>query len=305
MNCTHPNYILDLGLDNNTGKRRIKFLGLHPDISSFRALSVKYGSENIIPVPCGKCLDCKINYAKTWAVRCMLECYSYVNNWFVTLTYDDEHLPDNGKLQRKDVQLFLKLLRHYYPGIRYFGCGEYGSHTHRAHYHLILFNLPLDDVKCISKGRFGGFYYESKKLVDIWSKGNVTLGDVTFNSCDYVARYCTKKVFDDEDDSFVMMSTHPGLGTQYFLDNYEKIYDTDKIYLKGFVYRVPRYFDKLLERIDPSLFDKIKFERIKDVNVSRINALLSHNLEFDEQVYQYAEQVSINKFKDKLKRGGC
>ena len=79
-------------------------------------------------VPCGKCIGCRLEHSRSWAVRCVHEAYMYENNCFVTLTYDDEHLPLTGDglatLQRNDLTLFLKRLRKRYSHkIRYFGRG--------------------------------------------------------------------------------------------------------------------------------------------------------------------------------------
>ena len=95
--------------------------------------------------------------SKTWAVRCRHESLFWDHNVFVTLTYDDDHLPWHGSLVPEHLQLFVKRLRKALSGvqvapgsvhrpIRFFGCGEYGSTSKRAHYHLLLFN-------CLSESR--------------------------------------------------------------------------------------------------------------------------------------------------------
>lgn len=298
MKCTNPLYMVDYGLDSSTNKHIVKMAKKHPDDDYF-SLYQKYG-RSLISVPCGKCLACRINYTKEWSVRCMLEASLYKENWFITLTYDDEHLPDDHKIHKDHIQEFIKKLRYYSPGLRFFCCGEYGSNnfTHRPHYHLILFNCHIDDLKCISKGRLGGFYYDSKLIAKIWSKGQITIGDVTPNSCEYVARYCLKKVNGDE---FVMMSLKPGIGGQYALDHYETIYDTDGVYLKGRKLKVPRYFDKLLERSDPDLFSRVKKSR--DIPFSRFNLyadLTQLGIPFVEQLYDLQSRTNLKSYKDKM-----
>ena len=138
--CTRPLYAVDLGIKEN-GKRNIKILPRRFDLYSYEQLSARYGEKSVLPLPCGKCLACRLNHAKEWAVRCMLESLYHDENYFVTLTYDDEHLPVDGKLHKKHYQDFLKRLRASSGCFRYFGCGEYGSLNKRPHYHFVLFGI--------------------------------------------------------------------------------------------------------------------------------------------------------------------
>ena len=164
MRCSRPHYTIDLGLKEN-GKRNLKFIGFNPDLSSLKQLSARYGKAAIVPLPCGNCLCCRINKSKEWAVRCVLESLYHDENLFITLTYDDDHLPADGLLYRSDVTKFIKRLRHY-CSVRYFGCGEYGTKNKRPHYHLILFGCHLDDLKPIGNG-----LYESKLINKLWLFG--------------------------------------------------------------------------------------------------------------------------------------
>ena len=103
-------------------------------------------------LPCGTCLGCKAARATSWAYRCMHEASLYDHNRFITLTYDDDHLPPNGWLNLRDVQLWMKRLRKAIPTkIRYFLTGEYGSNTGRPHYHALLFNCRFPDEKPAGK----------------------------------------------------------------------------------------------------------------------------------------------------------
>ena len=101
-----------------------------------------------IQVPCGKCIICKNKKAKSWTTRCICETQMHDEQpFFVTLTYNDQNLPETG-LQKRDVQLFMKRLRirlerqGFTPNIRYVAAAEYGSHTARPHYHVLFWNLP-------------------------------------------------------------------------------------------------------------------------------------------------------------------
>ena len=84
--------------------------------------------ENSMIVPCGKCISCRIQKTSEWAIRLMLELpmWNYEAS-FITLTYDDEHLPKDLSLKPKDLTDFWKRLRKDYgKPIKYFACGEYG-----------------------------------------------------------------------------------------------------------------------------------------------------------------------------------
>jgi len=303
MRCTHPLYALDFGIDKNTGKRMISLKGTHnPDLSSLRALEGRYGHGSIIPLPCGKCLACKVNYSRDWSIRCLLEASLHKNNYFVTFTYDDEHLPVDRRLNPDDMTNFIKRLRNNLEGVRYFYCGEYGSTTFRPHYHAILFNCDIPDLKFIGN-RDGNPFYESKFLRDLWQLGNIQVGEVTLATCEYVARYVIKKFNTKFGDEFLRMSLKPGLGAEYFYKHFETIYDTDGVYVAGQKHGIPRYFDKLLERLDTDKFRSIKYERIKDLSATRISALVDHAMEFDEQVLKYENDINVNSMKNKFKRG--
>lgn len=145
--------------------------------------SVFYGNQVIeehLVVPCGKCVECRLDYSRDWANRCYLESKSYKDNYFLTLTYDDVSLPmvssidnETGELVRrstlrpKDMTDFIKRLRRYYDfhfnhqGIRFYYCGEYGDHTFRAHYHMLVFNLPIADLKFYKNNFDKGTYFNS------------------------------------------------------------------------------------------------------------------------------------------------
>ena len=46
-----------------------------------------------VELPCGQCEGCRLTYSRRWADRCMLELQSHTDAWFVTLTYDNDHVP--------------------------------------------------------------------------------------------------------------------------------------------------------------------------------------------------------------------
>lgn len=307
MSCTNPIYALNLGINSDTGKSILKILPRRVD-SSFEFYSNRYGSSNIVQLPCGKCLSCIESRARTWAARCVLEASLYEQNCFITLTYQDKCIPRYG-LCKKDVQKFIKRLRKYVGSdhpIRYFCCGEYGEHTHRPHYHLIVFNWFPDDVKFLRYGSNDqGFLYTSKTLQGLWKFGFSSVGHVSYSSCGYVARYCQKKCYiNGKYKAFCLMSLKPGIGYKFLEDNLESIYDTDKVYGKfgSFTYITPfRYFDKVLESIDPDRLEELKFVRVSRAKLCVASALLDLGFQNVEQLYEYKGELKKLKM-ERLKR---
>ena len=176
---------------------------------------VIYGVSQGITIPCGKCVECLSTKRQVWLFRLLQELKVSSTCYFVTLTYDDEHITweyDRQQLNKRDVQLFLKRLRKKYgKGIRYFLCGEYGTNTFRPHYHMLLFNLPEQD-NTPSKIKL------SKKIESIWQNGHVDIGDtVGANAINYCAKYImyAHQVEDRLVKPFILTSRRPGLGANY------------------------------------------------------------------------------------------
>lgn len=244
-----------------------------------------------ILVPCRKCTECRLQYSREWATRCMCESMTSTQSWFLTLTYDEEHVPGinkrtgelfhgfgtyekrNGKfeqvmtLEPEDMTRFKdsldkKLRRAGKKPLRYYYCGEYGSTTFRPHYHMIAFNLELEEseMKLQFINNEHQPIYKCQWLEDLWGKGMVRIGAVTWNSAAYVARYIMKKQTGKEGEKrkeiignipeYVTMSTRPGIGKDYALMNRETIEALDKIILPGKkaknVHTI-KYFEKLYD----------------------------------------------------------
>lgn len=159
--------------------------------------------------PCGGCLSCRINRRRVWAHRILLESYKHGDNSFVTLTYDDDHVP--SELVKADYQNFLKKLRKsIYPRkIRYFIAGEYGELSGRPHFHAAVFGLDRFTA--------GGELGQTGVVQSSWGKGFTFVGDLTWNSAQYIAGYLTKKVQGEKHESsvreFSRMSLRPGIGS--------------------------------------------------------------------------------------------
>lgn len=208
-----------------------------------------------LQVPCGNCMGCKLEKARQWMVRMVCESSLYDENCFVTLTYDDQHVPADYGLDARHVQLFFKRLRWTIAEnqddrrIRHYTACEYGGKTGRPHYHPIIFNWWPPDATFHFQNKFGDHVYKSSILTATWGMGDVTVGRVTPRSCGYVARYVTKKIKGNDDyahdhyhrlspidgqfynvtPEFALMSSKPGIGY-----NWAKKFKHD-YYPKGFI----------------------------------------------------------------------
>lgn len=282
MACYHPLIAVPI-LDEN-GKNVLHFKSIKK-YGSIEAIQQRW--QGTLLIPCGRCIGCRLAYSREWAIRSVLELSYHKKASFITLTYNDDNLPAFSTLDfdrvidpetgvvsgvvndvtinpviKKDFQDFMKRLRRYFSynygcnDIRFIGCGEYGDLSGRPHYHAILFGVDFDDKKLFTISH-GEKYYISETLSKLWPKGNVIIGDVTFQSCAYVARYVLKKRIGLNNhgikpNQFMLSSRRPGLGRQYFNDNWQDIYNLDLIQFdfgKFDKAKPPKYFDYLAKQL--------------------------------------------------------
>ncbi len=232
-------------------------------------------------VPCGRCVGCKLERSRQWAVRCMHEASLHADTSFITLTYDDEHVPRFGSLLMDDWQKFFKRLRKRCGKVRFFGCGEYGEQFGRPHYHACLFGLDFSD-KFEWTVRGGHSVFRSPLLESVWTYGQSEIGSLTFESAAYVARYCVKKItgkmaeahyqcVDPETGElssrlpeFATMSRRPGIGAGWFDLYSDDVYPSDEVIINGVASKPPRFYDKLLEVSSPEVASAVQKERKLD-----------------------------------------
>lgn len=289
MNCPFPLYRLPLSPRSLSALGYIRpgsseFLGKRPHRGAYffnsDQLSILPSEirENVQPIGCGHCIACRLDYASEWSLRLRLEASLYPCNLFLTLTYDDEHLPESffvdedtglfhlSDLQKRDVSHFMKRLRSVchdrygsFNGVRFFASGEYGDRTDRPHYHIILLNLPdaiRNELVFFSKNSRGDVLYSSPFFERLWRKGFVSVGECSAQSIGYVARYALKKVSNfsrvsDREVPFALMSRNPGIGAPYFYKNRSIIEQTGKVVVKdsegSFCCSAPSYFFYLMK----------------------------------------------------------
>jgi len=175
-------------------------------------LSIKYkqpipdgkgGWIYYFPADCGKCIKCLIKRKAQWSYRMVEQMNASFSAYFVTLTYDDQHLTrtDTGNtINPFDHKQFIENLKEYekpemldyrpysaeeilrkYNGIQedgklaYYGVSEYGGKTGRSHWHYILFNVR--DTSSISMS---------------WRMGRIQIDQCNINTIDYCLKYMVK-----------------------------------------------------------------------------------------------------------------
>jgi len=196
----------------------------------------------MVSVPCGKCLACTKRRASQWSFRLNEEAKISSSACFITLTYENAPVSENGfrTLNKRDFQLFLKRLRKKCPTnkLKYYACGEYGTRTFRPHYHAIIFNLPKSLIQ------------DPQKIVDTWTHGHIHLANNNQSTINYVVGYMTKgnfERFNDQDDrmpEFSLMSKKMGMGylTPQMKEYYRKREITCLVRENGHIISMPRYY---------------------------------------------------------------
>lgn len=322
MACYHPNTALWYGEMTEQGKKKYTIIPQHPDRVSSKAFLKPL---EVIEVPCGKCIGCRLDYSRQWANRCMLEAKQWSDNYMITLTYDDINVNlvngvnrETGELQLVgtlkpgDLTKFMKDLRRYYKyhynhdNVRFYACGEYGDKTYRPHYHVIVFNCPIPDLEKFFLNKDREQIYLSDSIQKIWGKGIITVAKLEWQVAAYVARYVMKKRKGKDSDEFykklgvqpefVRMSRSPGLARDYYENNKDKIYAFDEIHLEqknGNVMTIKpcKYYDRLYDLDSPEALAAIKKERKLAAELALFNELRGTNLNKE----QYLELKEENK----------
>lgn len=262
---------------NPSGKRSLVF---KPDYA--------LDKDSPLKIACGRCIHCRLERSRQWAVRCVHEASLYPKNCFLTLTYNQEHLPKHGSLDHRDIQLFFKRLRKKHgKGIRYFMCGEYGPKLQRPHYHICLFNFEFEDKTPWKLTNNGDTLYVSQDLEKLWtdgmgnSLGFTTIGNLTFESAAYVARYITKKqlgqklsthydivaydgeIIGERKPEYCVPSRRPGIASPWLEKYHKDVYPKDHCVFKGKKCKPPKYYDKWYDKYFNDDFATIKMLRLQ------------------------------------------
>ncbi|WGL31288.1 replication initiator protein [Dipodfec virus UOA04_Rod_861] len=238
---------------------------------TFQSRGRRADSPTAVKIRCGKCIACKLEFARVWADRCYHESFMHRDNCFLTLTYADKFLPEYGSLSKRHVQLFLKRLRKVLSPktFRYFCVGEYGAESLRPHYHLILFGYIPDDLLPVGLSSSGVQQFTSPLIDKCWNMGLSTVAYFSREYCRYVAHYSLKKMTSELnlpsgfEPEFRLMSRRPGIG-RGFVEKYENdLYNYDcVVYDNGARASVPRYYDSVLSVSNPARFESVRRSRL-------------------------------------------
>nr|QJB21634.1 MAG: replication initiator protein [Microvirus sp.] len=252
-------------------------------------------SQDRVTVPCGKCMACLQSKRNQWAYRLNNELKHAQNAFFITLTYDDDHLPQGGSLDKRALQLFLKRLRHDLLPVgtslphlsqsvlklKYYIVGEYGTKSERPHYHCLLFNLH-SEIKI------------DKLLLKHWTYGQHHIGKVSSASISYTAKYVINKNYEVQfkEPCFALISSKPGIGSNY-LSTHGMYHKKNKIFYgqtQGQKVALPRYYK-----------DRIFNRREIEENLIKVQALIDQqNQEKTEKFNQTGENIFHSVLEQKI-----
>lgn len=254
--------------------------GISPVTGKIPLVSIKQGNpfkgQN---VPCGRCIGCRLERSRQWAIRCVHESQLHDKNCFLTFTYRDEELIYGGAehaiLYPRHLELFWKRLRKHagISGIKYFACGEYGDSSNRPHYHACVFGYDFED-KALYTTKNGIPLYTSHTLDYLWSHGNCYIGAVNFETAAYTARYVMKKRLGKQaaeyeeqgiEPEFVRMSRRPGIGAAWFDKYQDDVFPHDYTVIRnGIKSKPPRYYTNKYFLSHPLNEEDIKAARIEE-----------------------------------------
>lgn len=224
MACTNPSSGWFSAVINPTGKRSVTF-------------SAQDGLlDRPVDVPCGKCTGCKADQSLWWSIRAYHESQLHDANCFLTLTYDDEHLPSDGLVHKEDLQKFFKRLRHKYK-VRYIACGEYGETTRRPHFHALIFGQDFNHARY--RVDIDDTQYTHTQLRDIWGMGHVSIAPCSFASIMYVCGYVHKKIGSDEDTYFCSSRRPNGIGHEWLNRYWDDLRRTGTCTIEGQEFAIP------------------------------------------------------------------
>lgn len=253
--------------------------------------SFEPGQPPKLQVPCGKCLLCRIAKSREWSVRILHESSTVDDSTFVTLTYDDEHLPQDYGLHKDHLQKFIKRLRRKIEPrkIRYYGCGEYGEKYGRPHYHIIIFNMSIKEESLIK---------------DVWQQGMIKCGTVTYDSARYVADYIFKKYDGKKGEEVYGKLQRPfqvyskGIGKDFAQSSKAYILRKKGITVRGVEVGLPRYYRKLLD-IDPEEMHELAKAREDEI----VQEYLNKGVVDDYEIYKERLKSTAQKVKNIKARG--
>lgn len=247
-------------------------------------------------VPCGKCNFCLQTKRADWSFRLAQEDKHSLTSTFLTFTYENDSIPrsDNGcaVLDKRDLQLFIKRLRKANKQLvdwrlRYYAVGEYGTVSHRPHYHALMFNLHPSLISDIVS------HWRVERNGSLIPGGMCYAGNVEAASIHYVAKYVINRVADYglRAPPFALMSRRPGIGANY-LDTHSSWHRADMrnyTQVHGQVGRLPRYYkDKIFTSLDRA---KLAREAVAVGDIAYWDTVAKISKFHDDPYHYYDESV--------------
>jgi len=304
----------------------------------------KYSKEYpTFQLPCGKCLECRLEYARSTAIRCVHEAKMYDQNTFLTLTYKDERL-ESPKLIYEHIQTFIKDLRSkrlndhlkalgmkrdeyqaldtktrqelYKPIMMpIMTTGEYGEEKKRPHWHLLIFNWRPEDAQYLRTNELGDKLYKSKWVDEQWGRNDPEqkpneIGDITFRSAGYVARYATKKLVhgNDQDHNYHPIhrrSSRNAIGKRFLEKYWKDIFNHGRCILSdGQSCPIPRYYEKWLQKQKPEEWVKylinVKYPKTEKAEEKEKKEQQQYKENYEKRSVAQGAEITKNQIRKKL-----
>lgn len=211
-------------------------------------------SQLIFPaqkIDCRKCIHCRKNRGGELAHCCILEAQTYQDNHFITLTKKPGYEKNHPKFEKKEIKNFIKKVQRWCwkkhactPKI--YRVHEHGSgKTKRSHYHLVVFNLPLDDIRPTQRPDTGMSY----TILSLWQHGHITVQSLNHATAMYQSLYLDKDLKNGHANSEKKsVSWHSGIGTTAFLKNYRQWLNLGYIPFGDKKQKIPRKFFKIAQK---------------------------------------------------------
>lgn len=278
-------------------------------------------STKPIPVPCGKCAECRKKARQDWSTRIQNEASMHEENAFITLTYNNENLPKNEKgqptLRYVDVQLFLKRLRkaifeRFGKKIRFYCVGEYGTKFSRPHYHLIIFGHAFYETRKVIRKRGQFLDYIDDIITDCWKYGYHTVNDYSLSTASYVAGYVTKKLTAQAppksiEPEFHRMSRRDGIGKSYMIKYMKEVFSPNGFRIRtasgSRLCSIPKRYIAWIKDLNPRLYAETvnrlmsfamsKAEKTLD-ECLRIKEFLEHKFRSEKRTFEDGTTVLLS-----------
>lgn len=225
-----------------------------------------------VPTPCGYCAACRRDKVSMWSDRLEFEANTWKVNGvsypsgFVTLTYNDKHLPKDG-VRLGDVQDWLKRFRYFLKrSFKYYVASEYGEDFNRPHYHVCLIGFDpcfRQDFDALYKSWAN---YKGEEI------GFFTSDYLNSSRIRYTLKYMSKELVSNRKEEYEKLGLNrlfhtmsKGIGRDYFFEHLDDIRRLKGYYVNGILRPLPRYYADLLSVYDEdnrSFYDK--YHRILD-----------------------------------------